>query len=122
MNNEQYNNKTTEVGKKGEILASTYLESKGFEIIHSNYRFKRAEIDLIAIHEKLLIFIEVKFRTNLLFGLPETFVSPDKQKRIKKAAENYIFEKNWLNDIRFDIVAIVNIKGIVSIEHFTDSF
>ncbi|MBC7390075.1 MAG: YraN family protein [Opitutaceae bacterium] len=122
MNNEQYNFKTTEAGKKGEILASIYLENKGFEIIDSNYRYKRAEIDLIATHQKLLIFIEVKLRTNLLFGLPETFVSTSKQKRIKMAAENYIFEKNWLHDIRFDIVSIVNRKGVVVIEHFMDSF
>ncbi len=122
MNKGQYNYKTTDIGKKGEILAAGFLQELGFEILQFNYRFKRAEIDLIAISESILIFIEVKLRSNLLFGQPETFVSIRKQKRIKRAAENYIFEKNWLNDIRFDIVSIVNTNGVISIEHFVDSF
>ena len=122
MNKEQYNFNTTDLGRKGENLAATYLKDKGYTLLCCNYRFKRSEIDIIVIDDNLLVFVEVKYRTNLLFGEPETFINPAKQKRIKMAAENYIFEKNWLNDIRFDVISIVNINDKVSIEHFIDSF
>ncbi|MFK7952936.1 MAG: YraN family protein, partial [Ekhidna sp.] len=94
-------------GKRGEDLAKSHYQKKGCEILEENYRFKRAEVDLIALqNESLLVFIEVKNRTRSDFGEAETFVSEAQQNRIKEAAEDYIFGINWQKDIRFDIVCV----------------
>lgn len=111
----------TELGRKGEKLAADYLTEKGLEVIQFNYRYGRAEIDIIAIDKRILVFVEVKYRTSTKFGFPEEFVDKGKVKRIKTAAESYIFEKNWTADIRFDIVSIVEDRKI-AIEHFIDCF
>ncbi len=122
LSNAPQDRTNTEVGKKGEELAAKYLAAKGIEILQFNYRCGRAEIDLIGLEKGILVFVEVKYRTNLLYGFPEESVDKAKAKRIKSAAENYIFEKNWLHDIRFDIVAIVDTGRKVTIEHFEDCF
>ena len=121
MSSELQDPTNTELGRKGENLAAEYLIEKGFEIIQFNYRYGRAEIDIIAIDKNILVFVEVKYRTSTKFGFPEEFVDKPKVKRIKTAAESYIFEKNWTSDIRFDIVSIVEVRKI-AIEHFIDCF
>ena len=107
-------------GKRGEQLAKTYYQSIGCEILEENYRFRRAEIDLIALQkETLLIFVEVKNRSRKDFGEAETFVSEAQQNRIKEAAEDYIFGINWTKDIRFDIVCV---DANENLEVFEDAF
>lgn len=110
---------TTSVkGKTGEALAARYLQKQGYEILASNYRYKKAEIDLITRQGKLIVFVEVKLRTSLDYGLPEQAVTPQKQALILLAAENYLVENNLDNDIRFDIISIINDE----IDHFEDAF
>lgn len=107
-------------GIQGELLAVKYYESYGYEILEKNYRYKRAEIDFIALKdEKLLVFVEVKNRSNNVFGEAETFVSESQQERIKEAAEDYIFAINWKKDIRFDIACVYPSEKI---EVFEDAF
>lgn len=107
-------------GIQGEATAKIHYENNGYEILEKNYRFGRAEIDLVALKgESLLVFIEVKARTRKDFGEPETFVSEAQQERIKEAAEEYIFGINWKKDVRFDI-ACIDEKGEVDV--FKDAF
>ncbi len=107
-------------GIQGEEIAKRFYQEKGFEILEMNYRYGRAEIDLITLeNESLLIFVEVKNRSRKDFGEAETFVSESQQERIKEAAEEYIFGINWKKDIRFDI-ACVDQKG--KVEVFEDAF
>ena len=107
-------------GIEGEAIAKRYYEKIGCEILESNYRYRRAEIDLIVMqNEHLLIFVEVKRRSRNDFGDPETFVSAEQQDRIKEAAEDYIIGINWNKDIRFDIAAI---QGNDEIVVFEDAF
>lgn len=113
---------TTSRGKEGESIALRYLEGKGYTLVQANYRNGKAEIDLIVQKDTLLVFVEVKLRSSLHFGFPESFVILPKQKRIIFAAEEYILEKNWQGNIRFDIIAIVDMNGDVQIEHFEDCF
>lgn len=95
-----------DLGNKGEQVACDFLLTKGFSIIGRNYRYRRAEIDIIAKKDKLLVFVEVKSRTNIQFGEPEASVSNKKASLIVAAAENYIIKADWLYDIRFDIISI----------------
>ncbi len=110
------------IGKKGEDLATKYLQTKGYQILTRNYRYKKSEIDLICQHRDLLVFVEVKSRTSVKFGYPESFVSVNQQKSIIRAAEEYVLENKWKGDIRFDVVAIYFARGQECLEHFKDAF
>lgn len=106
-------------GKYGEDLAVSYLEESGFEILERNYRHSKSEIDIIALlNNCLLVFVEVKIRNNQAFGPPESFVSPNQQRKILEAADEYIHGINWHKDIRFDIISIYKGETL----HFEDAF
>jgi putative endonuclease len=110
-------------GKLAEQLAADWLISKGYELTETNYRHGHAEIDLILKHRGLLIFVEVKFRSGSGFGYAEEFVDSTKKKLLVKAADHYIYEKDWHKDIRFDIVGVYkNREGTISFKHFEDAF
>lgn len=111
-------------GKKAEQIAKAFLQAKGYLILEENWRFSRAEVDLIASVNNILVFIEVKARSGTGFGLPEEFVDDKKQKLLSKAANEYIFLKEHQGEIRFDVIAILFKKGFESYEvkHIEDAF
>ena len=111
-----------DTGKQGEAEAARYLREKGFDILATNYRYQHAEIDIVAQHGKLLVFVEVKTRTNVSFGNPEEFVNYTKAKLVMRAAEQYIFAHNWQHDVRFDILAVVINGSEIRIKHVEDAF
>lgn len=111
---------TNETGRHGERLAANFLESKGFEIVERNYRFGRAEIDLIARKDRWLLFVEVKTRSSVGYGHPEEFVDRGKMNRLYFAAEQYIYGINWQGHVRFDIVSVRLGRDTV-ITHFEDA-
>lgn len=108
-------------GNKGEELAANFLVAKGYTIVARNYRYKHAEIDLIAQKDKWLIFVEVKTRHSVAFGEPESFVTNKKAAKVIEGAEHFVFEQQWNGPIRFDIVSVKMGKEI-TIEHFEDAF
>ena len=110
-----------ETGQQGEARALVYLQEKGYTLVQQNFRYRRAEIDLIVQKDRLLVFVEVKARQNADFGFPETFVSAQQTSLIVEAADHYVREQNWPGLIRFDIVAIT-LEPDVAIEHFEDAF
>jgi putative endonuclease len=95
------------LGQAGEDRAARFLEKQGYRIIERNYSAPYGEIDLIAMHEGDLVFVEVKTRKSDAYGAPELAVNPRKQQRMVKAALGYIKYKN-LHQVpcRFDVVAI----------------
>lgn len=107
-------------GNKGEKLAADFLTKKGFEVIARNWRFKRAEIDLIITRDNWIIFVEVKTRSSVAFGEPEEFVDEIKYRNMFDAAEEYVYANNWHGHIRFDIVS-VKLGRETIIEHFEDA-
>ena len=72
-----------ELGQIGEELAALYLERNGYKIIERNFRYKKYEIDIIAKYNKELVFIEVKTRSNKIYGRPIEAVNNIKQKHIQ---------------------------------------
>ena len=100
------------LGREGEDRAAQFLMKKGYRILDRNYRTRNGEIDLIALHEGTVVFVEVKTRTNDAFGSPELAVNAQKQGRIVKAALGYIKCKK-LHQVpcRFDVVAISSSAG-----------
>ena len=111
-----------ELGKKGEQLAVDFLLKKDYEIIERNYRFEKAEVDIIAQKDSILAIIEVKTRSTIDFGNPQDFVKPKQIKNLVKAVDEYVTVNDLDVEVRFDIIAIVKEKSKYSIEHLEDAF
>ncbi|WP_420552221.1 YraN family protein [Tenacibaculum aiptasiae] len=111
-----------ELGKKGEELAIEYLQEKGYVILEKNYRFQKAEIDIIAKKEEVLIVVEVKTRSTSYFGNPQDFISSKKVKLLVAAADNYINERELEVELRFDVIALIKEKEKFKIEHLENAF
>lgn len=114
------------LGANGELIAKKYLEDKNYKFIKNNYRYERAEVDLIFEDEKkkILIFAEVKTRRNKNFGNPEESINIAKQDHIKKAAMGFVSEnENYSDhDLRIDVISILLVEGKAEIEHFENAF
>lgn len=111
-----------DLGKKGEELAIDHLLKSGYQIVERNYRFKKAEIDIIARKEGLLIAVEVKTRSTAFFGDPYEFIKPAQQKLINNAIDHYVVSKDIDVQVRFDVISIVIEKQKISLEHLEDAF
>jgi putative endonuclease len=112
-----------ELGKAGEKIAVDYLLSKGYKIRHTNWNSGRYELDIVAEKDNMLIVVEVKTRSNNLFGNPDEFVGKAKVKRTIDAAHHYILQHDLQLETRFDIVSIVKtFDGKFNIEHIEDAF
>ena len=111
-----------ELGKLGEDLAVAYLRETGYTILHTNWTFQKAEIDIIAKIENTLAIVEVKTRSSLEFGLPQDFVKPKKIQLLVKAVDAYVIERDLDLDVRFDIIAIHKEGKSFAIEHLIDAF
>lgn len=113
--------KNKEIGYKGESIAVEYLVKAGYEIVSQNYRNTRYEIDIIALKDETLVFVEVKTRNSLNYGEPEESVDNRKINKILKCAHNYIVESGWVKEIRFDIITIT-LWPEPAINHIRDAF
>ena len=99
------------LGKDGEDRAARFLAKRGYRILERNYSTRSGEIDLIALHEGVVVFVEVKTRTNAAYGAPELAVTSRKQRRMVKAALGYIsYKKLHQVPCRFDVVAITSAR------------
>lgn len=110
------------LGKKGEDLAVEYLQLKEYEILERNYRYQKAEVDIIAKRDHTLIAAEVKTRSTPEFGDPQEFVKPKQIQQLVKAMNHYVEENALEVEVRFDIVAIIQNKLGTRIEHIQDAF
>ncbi len=95
-------------GQKYEDLAASYLEGRGFLLLERNFKCRQGEVDIIGIHENCLVFVEVKYRKNVLAGGPEEAVSIGKQLKICMTSDYYRFlNPVQINrQVRYDVVGI----------------
>ncbi|WP_290700916.1 YraN family protein [Lacinutrix sp.] len=114
--------KHNELGKKGEQLAVDFLLKKGYHILERNYRFQKAEVDIIAQIKETLAIVEVKTRSTTDFGNPQDFVKPKQIQNLVKAVDEYVNVNGLDFEVRFDIVAIVKENNKFKIEHLEDAF
>ncbi|MBI5485604.1 MAG: YraN family protein [Deltaproteobacteria bacterium] len=113
-------------GELGEEIAVNFLTARGYKILERNFRCKGGEVDIIARDpgDKSLVFIEVKARRGLTYGVPQLAVTPFKQRQISKAALTWL-SKNRLHDTnaRFDVVAILlHTDGAHAVEQIKNAF
>ncbi|MCH2192671.1 YraN family protein [Kordia sp.] len=111
-----------EVGIEGEKLAVIHLKKQGYDVLETNYRFQKAEVDIIARKKDILVVVEVKTRTSADFGNPEEFVSKKKIQLLVKAIDNYINDSDLDVEVRFDVIAVLMQKNDVTINHIEDAF
>lgn len=115
-----------ELGMRGEELASSYLESRGLEIVERNFRCRSGEADIVAREDGEYILVEVK--TRLAIGreresLPELAVDSDKRERYRRIALEYMMLHPEVSFVRFDVIAI-NVVGErqASLRHLVGAF
>ena len=113
----------TELGKLGEKLAAEYLaEKKNYVILERNYKWDRAEVDIIARHKDRIVFVEVKTRLSPYLSDPALMVPMRKQRQILKVADYYMKEYPGDEMAQFDIVFIVANSKYVKIDHYDEAF
>jgi len=108
-------------GKDGEQKALSYLIKKNYQIIETNLRHQKCEIDIIASKNKELVFIEVKTRTNSIIS-QENLISIAQQKRIIYAADYYINKNKIDLNIRFDLIYVEKDLKSFKFTHFKEIF
>ena len=111
-----------ETGKEGEQFVREYLVKQGYKIRATNWHFGHKEIDLVTEKDGMMVFVEVKSRSNLTFELPQESVTKKKQKNLVEAADAYLIQKNIDLESRFDIVTVLASEPPRILEHIEDAF
>ncbi|MBI2351933.1 MAG: YraN family protein [Deltaproteobacteria bacterium] len=111
------------LGKEGERIAEIYLRKKGYRIVERNYRCPVGELDLILLDRRVVVFVEVKTRSDDRFGAPLESVGPRKQQKMIKTALFFLSRHRLHNrDARFDVVGISYQGGEPMVEHVENAF
>ena len=128
-----------ELGSWGEQAAADFLQSQGYTILDRNVRTQYGEIDLIAIQEPgnseltsippgagqaVIVFVEVKTRTSIRYGLPEESITEHKRTHLLNAIQAYMQSHDKLpSDWRVDVIAILrqNRDQAPEIIHFANA-
>ena len=93
-------------GQIGEDLACKFLEKEGYKILERNKHFSRTcEIDIIALDNKTLVFVEVKTRKTIACGIPFEAITKTKYNNIKTGVLSYVAE-NKIKDFQIDVIGI----------------
>lgn len=112
-----------ELGKRGEQLAKEYLQQRGFQVLHSNWKYECYEIDLIAVKNGRLHFVEVKTRKSSAYGFPEESVTKQKFTRLQKAAAQFLYKHPQWRQVQYDILSLlVNTNGNVDYFYIEDVY
>ena len=112
-------------GNLGEDIAVSFLSKRGYQILERNFRCRGGEVDIVARDPRdgALVFVEVKTRRNLSYGVPQVAVDQFKQRKISKAALTWLSAKRLDDEIgRFDVIAIMLDDGNYTIEHIVNVF
>ncbi len=114
--------KHNDFGKEGEEMAVGHLLKNGYKICYRNYRYLKAEIDIIAEKEGLLAIVEVRSRSSdFIENIAET-ITPKKIKLLVMAADYYVSSQDLDIEIRFDVITILKNKHQFNLEHIEGAF
>lgn len=111
-----------ELGRKGEDMAVNWLEKEGYTIRERNYRFGKAEIDIIAQKDGILAVVEVKMRRSGHLRSLADAVNLKKRSRLIKAADHFVIINKLDIEVRFDIILILHSKDKYTLEHLETAF
>lgn len=114
--------KHNEFGKMGEKLAEAYLRKNGYRIVHKNYRYLKAEVDIIAKKDHILAVVEVKSRSSEYWQDIADTITDKKIKLLVRAADHYVTSKDLDVEVRFDIVTVLKEGTGFKVEHWENAF
>jgi putative endonuclease len=120
--------KTKLLGAFGEAYAAEYLRKKRCKILGMNYRCRKGELDIIARDGKQIVFVEVKLRKSRSFAEAKDYVDSGKQRKIRLAAEMWLYSNNLSaddTDFRYDIIEIYADEtggGVTELNHIKGAF
>lgn len=95
--------KTVETGNKGEVLVVNFLAERGYKIIAKNWKRKAAEIDIVALKNNTVYFVEVKTRSSNMQGDGFDYVTNNKIRHMQRGAELWVMENRW--DGPYELIA-----------------
>ena len=97
-------------GRRAEDAGVEWLQERGWRVVARNHSSHWGELDLIAIDDDTLCFVEIKARASARFGTPEAAVTSEKQLRIARCAQAYLARSSWNGPCRFDVLAMVAVQ------------
>ena len=107
-----------EIGKLGEDIAVNYLKQKGYKILDRNFECRQGELDIIALDEKEIVFIEVKTRTSNRYGYPSEAVNKIKQKHMLQTIKYYLYVRNLSDEfVRIDVIEVYIKDNLYKVNH-----
>lgn len=111
-------------GEAVESAALAYLKSNGLTFVEKNYRAMYGEIDLIMMDKHDLVFVEVRYRKNDLFGGATQSIDAYKQQKLRSTAETFLQKNHSMefDGCRFDVVAVSGQSANYKIHWISDAF
>ena len=113
-----------ELGKWGEQLAVDLLVTKGYAIVERNWRAGNLEVDIVAMKDNRIVFVEVKTRSSK-FVDPLDAIDRRRVSRIVRAANSYVKAYNIPHEVQFDVIIIIGTPesgNMPQVEHIPDAF
>lgn len=113
------------IGRIGEQIAAEYLSQKGYQLLDENFTARYGEIDLIALDQDSVVFVEVKTRTSNTFGAPEDSITPIKLEKMQNTALMWLQEHpDAPEDWRMDVIAVLidHKNNLLDLQHFIDAY
>ncbi len=98
--------KSRDRGQHAELACCKYLQQQGLKLLAKNYYGRRGELDLVMLDNNTVVFVEVRYRKNDIYGGALESITPSKQLKLRKTAEQYLQQETALNNGRFDVVAM----------------
>lgn len=114
--------KHNELGKEGEEEAVRFLTEKGYVIRHRNWHSGKKELDIVAEYNHELVVVEVKTRTDIVFGNPEDAVTDKKIRHIIASTDAYLRKFAVDLPVRFDIITVIGKEAPFKISHIAEAF
>jgi len=113
-----------DLGRLGEEEAARALKRKGYRILERNFSSSAGEIDIIARHRGVIVFVEVKSRASGRFGPPQAAVDSNKQRRLTRLAREWLTQKGLVGTpARFDVVSVrLEEAARLEVEVFENAF
>lgn len=110
---------TRELGRAGEDLAAAHLTARGWQLVERNLQLRHGELDIVALDHATLVFVEVKTRRSFVTGVPQAAVTPEKLRRLRRLAGEYLMEYSTPHrDVRIDVIGLhADPDGTFTLEH-----
>jgi putative endonuclease len=105
-------------GTLGEKIAEGYLKSKGLQIVEKNWTCRWGELDFVARHQGILVFVEVKYRTRIRYGHPFEAINQRKRSNLMRTINLYLQKNLVYEPWRFDVVCVVKQKRSMVIDYY----